>query len=447
LTTRQRWLAAVALVAIMAVAVYFRLGRGTPGIATAEAQRGEFIIDIRTKGELKALNSVAVGVPARVWGVRIVRMAPEGSMVKAGDFLIQFDTSQFTQEVEQRKNELLNAQAELESQRATAASTLAQLESAFKQQQYSYEQAKLRYEMMKYEAESKRREQELNLKKAELSLKQAEQKIASQKAIDEANIKKAGLKVQQAKLRLEEAQRRLEALTLKAPTDGLVVYKEIWGPSGREKVKVGDQPWSGQELVEIPDLTTMQVKTYVNEVDVQRVAVGQQVIITIDALPGLTVYGRVHRVATLARRLESSGSPWAAPSSGASEVKVFDVDVNIEGSDLGPAGGRPGMTAQCRIITDRIKEAIYVPLESVFEKEGKTIVYVVNGRPKRREVELGPKNSDYLVVQKGIQAGERVTLRDPTLPLEELGKEAPVMKEKKTPQTSPSGSRRRIIIG
>ncbi|MFQ6003808.1 MAG: efflux RND transporter periplasmic adaptor subunit, partial [Candidatus Zixiibacteriota bacterium] len=213
-----------------------------------------------------------------------------------------------------------------------------------------------------------------------------------------------------------QAQEELEGLTLKAPIDGLVVYNEVWGPSGRQKVKAGDTPWPGQSIIEIPDLASMYVKTSVNEVDINRLDVGQQVIIKVDALPDLTLYGKVSRIATLAR-LEKG-----------TNTKVFDVDVTIEGTN---PNLKPGMTASCQIITDRIPDALYVPVESVFEKEGKTVVYVLTSSAKSREVEVGQKNSDYIVIKKGLKEGERVTLRDPTKPLEELGGEAPKVQEKK----------------
>jgi len=411
--------------------VLWGVGGSSPEIATYEVKRGEFLIDVRARGELKALKSRSVSRPRIRWSrSQIVRMAPEGSIVKAGDFLIQFDTSESARRVEEKRNELLNAKTELESQKASMASRMAELESQLRNQEYSYQQAKIRYEQMKYEAEIRRREQELELKKAELALQQARDKIESQKVIDEANLRKAQLKVKQAELELQKAEEELASQTLRAPIGGLVVYKEIWGPSGRAKVKVGDTPWPGMELIEIPDLSVMQVKTKVNEVDINRVAVGQQVIIQVDALPGETFYGKVTQVATLARRERDSN------------VKTFDVDVTIDGSD---DRLRPGMTANCQIITDRLTDVIYVPLEAVFEKESKTVSFVMDGHPKMREVKVGPKNSDFVVIEDGLQEGERVTLRDPTLPLEEVGGQPPVQTKKK--KKSQGGEERMIIIG
>ena len=186
----------------------------------------------------------------------------------------------------------------------------------------------------------------------------------------------------------------------------MAVLQKMYGPNGPEKVKIGSTPYRGMEVVSIPDLSVMQVKTQVNEIDVSRVKVGQQAIITLDALEGPTFYGTVTNVATLARTERGS------------DIKIFDVEVTIDGQD---PRLKPGMTAQCKIVTQKIDDRLFVPLEAVFDKEDTTVVFVKTGGFDRRPVKVGPKNSDYIIIEDGIAAGEEVALRDPTLPLEDLG--------------------------
>ncbi|HOC24383.1 MAG TPA: efflux RND transporter periplasmic adaptor subunit, partial [bacterium] len=201
--------------------------------------------------------------------------------------------------------------------------------------------------------------------------------------------------------------------------------QEIWGANGRAKVKVGDSPFRGQTLVEIPDLATMMVKAKVNEVFISQVHPDQQAVLSVDALPGQQFYGKVLRVATLASRESDS------------EVKTFDVEILIDGAD---GRLRPGMTAQCQIITDRIKDKLFVPLESVVHKDDTTIVYIKKGGFKRREVQIGPKNSDFIVIEKGLKQGDLVALRDPTLPVTAAGeKSTAAIKEKRSERRAPGG--------
>jgi HlyD family secretion protein len=74
---------------------------------------------------------------------------------------------------------------------------------------------------------------------------------------------------------------------------------------------------------------------------------------------------------------------------------------------------RPGMSARVEIEVEERTQALYVPLEAVFEREGRSLVYLPGRRPRPREVSLGPSNADFVVVEKVLARGERVMLRYP----------------------------------
>jgi len=398
-------------------------------IATAEVIRGEFIIDLGIRGEIDAMNSTNISVPrmGHRMSLQIVEMAEEGAIVKKGDFLIQLDTSEAVQKVEEGKDELANARAQLESEKATIASNMAQLESQLESEGYSYEQAELSLKMMQFEAEAKKQEYQLNMKKAEVALAQAKEKIKSQSIIDRATIMKADMNVRQAAIELKEAEERLDKLTLRAPIDGLVVYKEIWSGSGLKKVQVGDTPWMGMPVIGIPDLSVMQAKMTVNEADISKLEKGLNALITVDALEGKAYYGKITRVAALARREESTN------------VKVFDVEVTLDSTD---GELRPGMTCGCQIITGRIQDAMSIPLQAVFQMEDTTVVYVMGSRSaKMREVMIGDNSMDRIVIMSGLEEGELVCLRDPTIPLNEIGGESESVAPVSKPKTSTSQRR------
>ncbi|MFC1485484.1 efflux RND transporter periplasmic adaptor subunit [Candidatus Latescibacterota bacterium] len=407
--TRRRTIVGggVLLVAVIAV-IMLGVGSGASDVATFTAEQGQFIISINTRGELKAAKSVNISVPQRVSGnLRIISIVSDGTMVKGGDFLVQFDTSEFETRVEDYQTALDNARADLASAQANIESNMKSLENSYLSQQYSYEQSKLQFEQMKYEAAARQRSEELNFKKAELALAQAQEKIDAQKLIDETSIKRYELRVRQAQTRYDAAVEQLKALTITAPRAGMVVLGKMINTSGvEEKIKVGDTPFRGMQLIQIPDMSVMLVDTQVSEVDISLVELGQQVVVTLDALEGPVFYGRITSVASLART--ETGS----------DVKVFDAEVTIDGAD---SRLKPGMTAQCSIVTSSITDVVYVPLESVFAKDDTTVVYVKRRGFDETKVVTGEKNSDYIIIQNGVNAGEEVALRDPTIPLSELG--------------------------
>lgn len=424
LLLQKKWKLGVGAGALLSlIVILIVLYSGSANVATAEVMRGEFVIDIKTRGEIDAMNSTNISLPRirRHMNLQIVDMVPEGTMVKKGDFLIQLDPSEMQQNVDEARDELANARAQLESEKATIESNMAQLQSQLEQEKYNYQQAELNLKMMEYEAEAKKQEYEIRMRKAEVALKQAREKIESQKIIDRATLKKAELAVRQAEAELREDERNLDALTITAPINGLVVYQEIHSGGEMKKVQIGDSPWHGMAVMKIPDMSTMMARTTVNEVDIADVQKGNNVIITVEALEGKQYYGHIERLATLARRERETN------------IKVFDVDAVIDSSD---GELRPGMTCECRIITGRIPDVLYVPLQSVFQKEGQTVVYVMKSSgPKKRAVKVGRKNSDYIVIEEGLEEGERICLRDPTKPVQHLGGEEG---ETEAPTAAPS---------
>ena len=424
------WGAALFIVIILILV--WKLSFSTTTLPSYTVRRGDFLIPITTKGELQAVHSISITVPRTAgYSLRITRLVPEGAIVKKGDFLVQFDTSEIKETIHKRENDLKNAIAELNKLKANIESTRQDLESQLEMQQYSYEQAKLQLKKMEFESEARKREEELSMKKAEIALNQAKYRLRAQKAIDKASLQKAQLAVDQARSNLEAAQKNLKDMTFLSPANGMVVYNRIWGSSGLQKVKIGDTPWYGQSILEIPDLSKMYVKTKVNEVDIDRLRKGQLVSVTVDALPGLELSGKVTSIAALAHNDRATNN------------KVFDVEVSLDST---AERLKPGMTATCKIITDRLKNVISAPLESIFEKDGKTIVYVLTPKPKARKVETGEKNEDSIVIKLGLKPGEKISLWDPTKPFREMGKELP-SESKPKPKKKGRSVQRMIIVG
>ncbi len=259
---------------------------------------------------------------------------------------------------------------------------------------------------MKFEAEIKQQQAKLEHEKNKLSLMKAKQDLESQKIIQKSELNKMDIQVLQDKANLEKAKKDLDALTLRAPKEGLVVYGNNWS-TGR-KMTIGDTPWPGMPLVSLPDLSSMQSLTFVNEVDVSRVRKGQNVIVKLDAFQDSTFTGVISSVASLGRDKDRN-----------SNIKVFEVEVDFKSQS--PIL-KPGMTTSNKIIIDQIPNVIYVPQECVFDEGGKKIVYLKNGSGfDEKEVETGEKSENYVVISRGLRSGDEVALIDPNLKPNEMG--------------------------
>lgn len=175
-------------------------------------------------------------------------------------------------------------------------------------------------------------------------------------------------------------------------------------------------------MISLPDLSKMQVTTYVNEVDISKVKGGQPVNLKLDAFPDREFHGKVAKVATIGKQRDQTSS-----------IKVFEVLIDVAETD--PVL-KPGMTTRNEIIVESFPDTLFVPLEAVFEKEGKTIVYVQNGSSfDPHTVTLGVKSSDFVIVAEGLHADDRVSLIDPTAEVEKLKPES----TKNIPQKKATG--------
>jgi RND family efflux transporter MFP subunit len=388
-------------------------------IPTMPVHKGEFIISLNANGSIDAKRAHMITTP-RVRGLQVTWLAPEGSMVQAGDPVVQFDATQQLADVAERESQLKIAEKTLER---------AKQELAIQEKQLTLElkKAERNYNEKKHEAPKMAEEARIELELAQLN---------SEARLDQirADVSKAELEVQRARDQLDRANRELAQTTINAPIPGMVVYLEIWKGGQMAKVQEGDSPWPGQGLVNIPDLSEMVVKATVSEVDASKVDSGQQVVVSLDAFPDVQFEGLVNNKSTLARRKEPG-----------SKINVFDVEVGITGND---ERIKPGMSASCRVIVERIPGVISVPLEAVFEKEGEVVVYLDNKR--KQPVEVGRRNDMEIEIVSGLEGDERICLVDPTLEEPELpGEKAtePELNKGRTledrPGNSKSGRRRR----
>jgi multidrug efflux pump subunit AcrA (membrane-fusion protein) len=325
-------------------------------------------------------------------------MAPEGTLVKEGDMLVQFDPTEMLKLLTDKQNELIIQQSEIRKFKADQDANMARLEADVDNARITFELSKLIAERMKFESESQQKQSELELERNKNSYEGSKQRIESQKIINESDFNKLLIREKQIVGEVEKVQRDIDALTVKAPMQGLVVYEFNWQTD--RKFSIGDEPWSGSSLISLPDLSKVQVATMVNEVDVSKVRVGQEVKIKLDAFPDRMFSGKVNSVATIGKNKDNNAT-----------VKVFDVLIDV--NEVDPVF-KPGMTTSNEIVTEIIPDVVSVPLEAIFEKDSKTILYKIAGNSTQLvEITLGKKNSDFVIIEKGLRPGDVVALKNP----------------------------------
>jgi len=269
----------------------------------------------------------------------------------------------------------------------------------------SWEKAKL--ELAKLEKyEHGRQVQKLKdaVADAKLGLKRAELEAKNQVLIAEADEQAKKRTYEMRKKKLDELREDERKLTVKAEKSGLVVYdtaRRRWETPIR--LSVGEKINPRQQLMVIPDMNTLQIKTKVYEAMIDQVAVGIPAYIRLDAKPDMTFNGKVKKVAPL----PDSQNRWLNPG-----VKVFNVIVEFENTveDL-----KPGMTAQVELVLAKLADVLSVPVAAVFTEQEKTFCYRLNGgRPERVNVKVGRMNDKRVEIVSGLAKGDRVLLAPPS---------------------------------
>lgn len=361
--------------------------------------RDKFIIAITESGELRAKNSISLRAPRIRGQLKIVYLVPEGTYVKPGDVLVKFDPAEAAQRVRDEEQRYEVVLSDREKLQANHKSQNAKYDTQLQTADISFEQSKLTLEKVKFEAQSTQLEAQLNHKKNELNYAQTKTDVESSKIIQKSELNNQALQVRQREQELKRAKEELESLTLTAPAEGLVVYGSNWENQGR-KFQIGNTASGGYNIIELPDLSLMESVTYVNEVDVSKIKKGQKVQVKLDAFQDSVFVGEISDVASLGRVKDYN-----------SKLKVYEVLIKMvqKSEKL-----KPGMTTGNKMIIKEIPDVIFIPIESIFEQDGKKFVYVKNGSGfDKREIEVGEKGEDYIIVRSGLRVNEEVALSDP----------------------------------
>ncbi len=412
-TSRKRmiWIASGSIIIIIAFYYLMSFETKVRNVTWTRVQNSTFAVDITESGEVRAVNSYNIQSPME-WRMelQITDMVKEGTLVQEGDFLVQFDATTLEEELDTSKDQLKAQEAELLSVETKQKSQLSQFESDLKMAEYSREASKLQLELLKFESEVRKEDARLAYMKALISFDETETKIKAQKIIDEAEMGRVQQTLRYRRNNVNDIKKRIDQLTLKAPTYGMVVYNEIggWRGTPKHKVAIGETVWPRMTVIQIPDLSEMESVIRVNEIDASKILVGQDVNLILDAFEDRTFNGTVVSVAPLADKADSEEE---------SHIKDLEVVIRIDESHQIL---KPGMSAKTRIILEEIPDARYVLNGAVFEQNGETVIFPRSTYPQPVTVKLGKRN-DLSVIIEADKDYDEIALTPPVSDAYKLG--------------------------
>lgn len=397
---------ATAVIVLLACGVVFgavHYSRRTPSIPTLEVKRSEFIDSVQFRGECTALKSLSITAPAEAGDLQILKIAADGTKVKPGDMIVEFDKTKTEQDLAQYRSTLKYSTADIDQTRAQSRITEEQDLTAVSKARFDLESAKLDAGKQEIVSKIEGEEAKLKVRNAEQALREAEQKLNSDRASAKAGIQGKIETSRKAAFDVQRAELALSKMTLKAPAAGMVSLVPVWHPEGPAPFKPGDRAWPGAPLAELPDADSLRISAHVDETERGRLAPKQPVTVHLDAIPDRQFTGRIEDISALATEDFSAG--WPIP-------RNFDVRVVLDDSD---PRLKPGMTAQVTVIVDRVRDALVIPVQASFQKEGETLAYLWSGSKfLAQPIEISRRSGDRVLVAKGLQPGDRIALQDPT---------------------------------
>lgn len=394
---------------LVAIAAFFIISGTKNGnlYITTEVQKGPFEILVYSSGQLEAQNSENIEVPdnlrdrsIRIYEIKITDLVEEGTVVDSGDYVASLDHKAVEEMLIGAQEELEQEYNDFEDAKMDSNLTLSNNRDLITNAREEVEEMQIILDESMYESPAVIRKAEMDLAKAQRKLDQEIKGYELKKRQAETRVERNKIELKQDQSRVDKLKEVYESLRIHAPKPGMVIYGK---DRSREKIKVGSSvsPWS-PIIATLPDLSSMLSITYVNEIDISKIKVGQKVTLGIDALPEKVLEGEVVSVANIGQPMPKS------------DAKVFEVKIRVFGEvdDL-----KPAMTTSNIIQTGTFIDTLFIPAEAIFKNDSMKFVYVKkNNDIFKQVVDLGNENENYVLVNKGLNQGDELLLSTPANP-------------------------------
>ena len=414
---RRRFLLSAVAVAVLAAAAAAAVALPTlPArrntVPTARVVRGPLKLTVHADGELRAGRTVTLVTPPVGGMLRIVTLVQTGMSVKAGEPVVEFDPADQQYALEQAQSELAEAEQAIIKMKADAAVQRAQDEVALLTARFDVRRTELDASGNEFIGAVDAQKNVLSHQEAQRRLAQLLDDIKSRAATDQASLAVAQEKRTKAQLGMQRAQQVIESLVIRAPFDGVVSVKENRDASGGmifwgmilPEYRAGDQIWPGRPVVDVIEAGQMEVRAKIDESDRPNLVSGQPAIVEVDALPGEKFKAHIGQLSGLASRASFFES--------ASVTRLFDVTLQFDKPD---GRFKAGVSARVTLEGKEIPDALHVPRQAVFDKNGKNHVFVKAGDGfEQREITVEQRTESRLAI-KGVPEGTDVALVDPTV--------------------------------
>lgn len=398
---KKLWFVLPALIIAIAASWYYYsgTGKGGPGL-TAKVEYGDFNINVTTTGELEAMSSENILGPTglrevRIWQVQISDIIAEGTIVDSGQYVATLDRTEITNRMKDLESEVEKLESQFIKTKLDTSMDLRAAREELINMKYALEEKQITVDQSIYEPPATQRQAKIDLEKAQRAFQQAQKNYQLRLDKARANMQEVSASFTQEQRRLSQIREVLSGFNITAPKAGMLIYKRNWDGT---KMGIGTTMSSWDNIVAtLPNLKEMISKTYVNEIDISKLKVGQKTQVGVDAFPERKYTGVVTEVANIGEQMRNSNA------------KVFEVKIKVHEFD---SILRPAMTTKNIINTSTIPKVLFLPIECVHTTDSTTFVYMVSSAT-RQQVKTGLTNENQIIIQAGLKKGDEVYLSPP----------------------------------
>ena len=369
-------------------------------IPSATATLGELTLELDFRGTLASKNVTPIATPAIIHSKPIIHwMTEEGTNVVAGDVLMKLERGQAETTLASALERSEVLQTELRQQREILSLQLSDLQNKVRQVEIGVTRAYKQQTRSEAVPLLRRRTAELDFASQTMSLEAASNELAAAELKGQATLTLKQLTLKDQEELIEQLERDLDLLTIRASTTGYFVLLEGWHSGKYGKVGVGDVLDPFNDFAEIQDPSKLEVTTELRERDAAQVAQGQTIQLVLEAHPGRTYTGVVRKVGELAlkRRRE----------------RIKRVQLVIDLDELTPET-KPTMSVRGTIACLNERNVLLIPREAVFDDGSVVWAYTSTSAGWRRTpIDLGEKNDTHVIVEGGLEPGDIVALVAP----------------------------------
>jgi len=332
-------------------------------------------------------------------------MAPSGTWVKKGDLIAEFDRESMLQRLEDYEASVEQTQLAFESGLAALEVTTESREQAEEAALASLEQARLDLKAAPVLSAITAERRRLTVEESEARYGQVLKESAFGELTEESQVRTAELQVAKRKLELERTRADLNKMLIRAPIDGMLIRLSVFRNGELAPVAEGDSVRGGMPFLRVVDTSSMIVDATVNQLDVEKVRIGQRANVHFDAFPDLVLPARVYSIGTVANTRQYR------------QEYITEVPIRLRLDEV-ESRVIPDLTVGADIIVEAEESATAAPLEAIFPSTDGTagsyvFVKLPNGDWEQRRVELGLASNLVAAIQSGLEPGEEIARARP----------------------------------